>query len=107
VWLSRGGLRGETESEIMTVQDQTLQTKYHVTKILQIETDSKCQQFDETTDHIISACPILAKERYTKRHDSECNELHFNICKEIGVILCSDHWYGHVPTLAELVMKVS
>ena len=30
------------------------------------ETDSKCrlcQQFDETIDHIISACPILAKEQ--------------------------------------------
>ena len=30
------------------------------------ETDSKCrpcQQFDETIDHIISACSILAKEQ--------------------------------------------
>ena len=28
--------------------------------------------FDETIDHIISACPILAKEQYIKRHDSVC-----------------------------------
>jgi len=40
-------------------------TKYYATKILSTETDSKCrlcQQFDELIDHIISACPILAKE---------------------------------------------
>ena len=36
-----------------------------------------------------------------------CTELHFNICKEIGVILDSDHWYEHAPKLAELVTKVS
>ena len=39
------------------------------------ETDSKCglcQQFDETIDHKISAWPILAKEKYTKRHDRVC-----------------------------------
>ena len=45
------------------------------TKILNTETDSKCrlcQQFDETIDHIISACTILAKEQCIKRHDSVC-----------------------------------
>ena len=73
--LSKGDLKAETESEIAAAQDQALQTKYYVTKILNIETDSKCricQQFDETIDHIISACPILAKEQYIKRHDTVC-----------------------------------
>jgi len=67
--------------------------KYYATKILSIETDSKCrgQQFDETIDHIISACPILAKEHYTKRHDRVCAQLHFNICKETGVQLNKKH----------------
>ena len=72
LWLSKGDLKAETESEIVAAQDQALQTKYYATKILITETDSKCrlcQQFDETIDHIISAYPILAKEQYTKRHD--------------------------------------
>jgi len=43
VWLSRGDLKGETGSEIMAAQDQALQTKYYVTKILQIETGGKYQ----------------------------------------------------------------
>jgi len=36
--LLRGDLKGETESEIMAAQ-----TKYHVTKILQTQRDSKCR----------------------------------------------------------------
>jgi len=67
LWLSKGELKAETESEIVATQDQALQTKYYATKILNRETDSKCrlrQQFEETIDHIISACPILAKEQY-------------------------------------------
>ena len=67
LWLSRGDLQGETESETIAAQDQVLQTKHHVSKILQTETDSKCRlykQLDETVEHIISACTILAKEQY-------------------------------------------
>jgi len=75
-----------------------------VTKILSTETDSKCrlcQQFDEAIDRIISACPILAKEQYIKRHDRVCVQLHFNICKETGVQLDKKHWYEHVPKSVE------
>ena len=87
----------------MTAQDQALQTKYYTTKILSTETDSKCrlcQQFDETIDHIISACPTLAKEQYTKTHDRVCAQ-HFNIRKERRVQLDKKHWYEHVPKSVE------
>ena len=52
---------------------------------------------DETVEHIITACPILATEQYVKRHDRVYAELHFNICKETGVKLQNEHWYDHVP----------
>ena len=64
LWLSKGDLKAETESEIVAAHDHALQTKYYATKILNTETDSKCrlcQQFDETIDHIESVRPILAK----------------------------------------------
>ena len=102
--LSKGDLKAETESEIVAAKDQVLQTKYYATKILNTETDSKCrlcQQLDETIDRIISACPILAKEQYIKRHDRVCAQLHFNICKEREVQLGKKHWYEHVPKSAE------
>ena len=90
IWLSKGDLKAETESEMAAAQDRALQTEYCATKILNTETDSKCrlcQQFDETIDRIISACSILAKEQYLKRHDRVCAQLHFNICKESVVQL--------------------
>jgi hypothetical protein len=100
LWLSKGDLKAETESEIVAAQDQAIQTEYYATKILNTETDSKCrlcQQFNETIDHIISACPILAKEQYIKRHERVCAQLHINICKETGVQLDKKHWYEHLP----------
>jgi len=42
---------------------------------------------DETIDHSISACPILAKEQYMKRYDRVCALLLFSIYKETGVQL--------------------
>jgi len=101
LWLLKGDLKAETESEIVAAQDQAIQTKYYVTKILNTETDSKCrlcQEFDETIGHIISACPILAKEQYIKRHVRVCAQLH---CKETGVQLDKKHWYEHVPKSVE------
>jgi len=67
LWPSRVGVKGETESEIISDQDQA--------KILQTETDGRyrlCQQFDEILDHIISASAILAKEQYIKTCDRVC-----------------------------------
>ena len=90
LWLSKGDLKAETESEIVAAQDQALQTKYYATKMLNTETENKCrlcQKFDETIDHIIWACPILAKEQYIKRQDRVSAQLHFKICKETGVQL--------------------
>jgi hypothetical protein len=55
----------------------------------------------ETVDHIMSACPVLAKEQYIKQHDIACAQLHFNICKELGVKLDSELWYEHVPKSVE------
>ena len=72
LWLSKRDLKGETTSEIAAAQDQALQTKCHATKILQTETDTQCrlsQQSDETVEHILYACPTLAKEQCIKRHD--------------------------------------
>jgi hypothetical protein len=49
----------------------------------------------------MSACPILAKEQYIKRHDRVRAQLHFDICKELGVKLDGELWYEHVPKLVE------
>jgi len=82
LWRSRGDLKGETESETIAAQDQALQTKYRTTQILKTEKYSKCrfcEQFEDTVEHILSACPILAKEQCIKRCDRVCAQLHFSV----------------------------
>jgi len=69
LWLLKGDLKAETESEIVAAQVQALQTKYYATKILNTETNSKCRP--DNRPHNISM-PILAKEQYIKRHDTVC-----------------------------------
>jgi hypothetical protein len=54
----------ETENAVTAARDRALQSKYHGTKILGTETDSKCRiskQFDETVENITSTCPICTK----------------------------------------------
>ena len=87
LWLLRGDLKGDNDSAITAAQCHALQTKYHATKILHTETDSKsrlCKEFDETVEHITSACKIMAKAQYIKR---VCAQLLFNTCRERGKII--------------------
>jgi hypothetical protein len=39
----------------------------------------------------------MATEKYIKRRDIVCAELHFNVCGERGVKSDNKHWYDHVP----------
>jgi hypothetical protein len=41
LWISKGDLKAENESEIVAAQDQAIQTKYYELKILNTGTDSK------------------------------------------------------------------
>jgi hypothetical protein len=81
-----------------------------VTKTLQTKTDSKCRldkQFDEIAEHVITACPILAREQYTyTRHDTLFAHIHSNISKEIRVKLDKEHWYYYVSKTVETSRKV-
>jgi hypothetical protein len=54
-WLSRGDLKGESDSEITEVQHQALETKCHATKILQTanaDNVSKLIETDNSTHYI-------------------------------------------------------
>jgi hypothetical protein len=71
--------------------------KYFENKNLKKEFESKCRlckQHEETIDHLISGCPILAKNEYLMRHDKVCTHLHYSICKALG-IETADKWYTH------------
>ena len=86
--------------KITAVQDQASRTKYHATKILQTENDSKQglgKQFYERVEHAIPACQILAREQYI-RDMAECVfKYTLTYKRKKTQKLYNKHWYDHVP----------
>jgi hypothetical protein len=83
----------------VTAQDQAISTNYFKRKILKEEIESGCQlckEYEETIDHLISGCPILAKNEHIIRHDKVCIHLYYSICKTLG-IETTENWYSHTP----------
>ena len=72
-WLS-SNLKGETEGLLAATQDQAINTCRNYQKVIcgqQVE--RKCRissQHEETVDHIVSGCEILAKTEYISRHNN-------------------------------------
>jgi len=68
--LRSGGGEGDLNAEIK----RKVRSKYHAITILQTEADSKCRlsnKFDETTNQITSACPLLVKVQYVVHSSSK------------------------------------
>ena len=44
--------------------------------------------------HIVSACSMLARKDYKRRHDKVCLNLHWTLCRKYGLEV-SKKWYQH------------
>ena len=55
-----------------------------------------CSQHEETVDHIVSGCEVLAKTEYISRHNNAAAYLHWSICKDHDLKI-TDKWYQHTP----------
>ena len=98
-WLQRGELKKETEEMIMAAQDQALRTRYIQRAIDGTNISPKCRkcnQKDETINHIASECPALAQNQYKKRHDTVARAVHWSLYKKYQMP-CSSKWYEHQP----------
>ena len=98
-WLQRGELMKETEGVIIAPQDQALRTRY-IQRAIDVTNISpkcrKCNQKDETINHITSECPALTQNPYKKRHHTVARAVHWNLCKKYQ-IPCSIKCYEHQP----------
>lgn len=97
-WLS-SNLKGETEGLLVPAQDQALNTRNYQKVICGQKVESKCRmcsQYEETVDHIVSGCEVLAKTEYISRHDKAAAYLHWNICQDHDIEVI-DKWYEHKP----------
>ena len=82
-WLS-SNLKGETEGLLVVAQDQALNTRNYQKVICGQKMESKCRicsQYEETVDHIVSGCEVLAKTEYISRHDKAAAYLHWNMSR--------------------------
>jgi hypothetical protein len=103
-WLKEAGLKAETEALITAAQDQALNTKAHKTKIMNISNDSKCRlckSMDETTEHILSGCQVLAGTEYTKRHNEVAKHIHRNLCENYGIQTPERAWMHQPEAVTE------
>ena len=55
-----------------------------------------CSQHEETVDHIVSGCEVLAQTEYISRHNNAAAYLHWSICKDHDIEI-ADNWYQHEP----------
>ena len=70
VWLQNGDLNRETESVIVTAQNQSIITNLVKAKIDKSQGDSLFRVYrkvDESIDHIVSGCSKLAQNEYNRR----------------------------------------
>ena len=97
-WLS-SNLKGETEGLLVAAQDQAINTRNYQKVICGHQVESKCRlcsQHEETVDHIVSGCEVLAKTEYISRHNNAAAYLHWSICKDHDLKI-TDKWYQHTP----------
>ena len=98
-WLKSSGLKSETEGPIIAAQDQSLMTKQYQSEIMKNGMNPKCRlcnQYNETIDHIVSGCPVLAKSEFMQRHDKAASYIHWRISKAFKLPV-ADKWYNHSP----------
>ena len=98
-WLRKEKLKRETESLLIAAQNNAIRTNHIKAKIDETQQHSKCRlcgDRDETINHIISECSILAQKEYKTRHDWVGKVIHWEICKKFTL----DHTnkrYMHNP----------
>ena len=51
-----------------------------------------CSQHEDSVDHIVSGCEVLAKTEYISRHNKTAAYLHWSICKDHHIEI-TDKWY--------------
>ena len=103
-WLKSSSLKPETEGFILAAQDQSLKTKNYEKHVMKATGDDKCRychEKQETIDHLVSGCPVLAKSEYILRHNKVAQHLHWQICKHYNIKV-NDKWYEHeTPPVTE------
>ena len=98
-WLCNSNLKKETEGLVMAAQDQAISINYIKANIFHQGCSCQCRlcgSNNETVDHILSSCSVIAQSYYKQRHDEVAKIIHWELCKQGGFSV-SDQWWTHKP----------
>ena len=94
-------LHGESESSIFAIQDQVICTRVCQAKIIRSTVPSLlcrlCHEHEETIQHVLAGCPILAATSYIERHNMVARVVHLHLCRNFSLPLSSGTWFSHEP----------
>ena len=99
MWLRKGNFKRETESLLITAENNAIRTNHIKARIDKTQQNSKCRlcgDRDETINHIISECSKLAQKEYKTRHDWVGKGIHWEMCKKFKFDY-TNKWYMHNP----------
>ena len=99
LWLKTGWVKKNTEAIVTAAQDQALRTNWIKARIDGQDVSPLCRvchEADESVMHIASGCELLAKRRYTIRHDLVAKRVHWELCRKYRIDTCKK-WYDHSP----------
>ena len=78
-WLASASLMPETEGFILAAQDQAIATNALKCNIFHLPVSPSCRlcgRHDETIDHLVSGCEVIAQRLYKRRHDEVAKMWH-------------------------------
>ena len=97
--LTSDSLMPETEEFVLAAQDQAIITnpmKCNIFHLLVSPSCRLCGKHDETIDHLISGCEVIAQRLYKHRHDEVARMLHWELAKLEGLETVPQ-WWNHKP----------
>ena len=99
MWLRKGKLKRETESILISAQNNAIRTNNIKAKIDNTQQNSKCRlcgDWDETINHVISECSKLTQKEFKTRHYWVGKVIHWEMCKKLK-FEHMNKWYMNNP----------
>lgn len=101
-WLSIGYLFPETEGFMVAIQDQVVATRNYLKYIVKdpnVTNDScrVCSLQQETIQHLVGGCHVLAPTEYKARHDAVGAIVHKALVKKYNLVAETSPWYIYKP----------
>ena len=94
-------LYSESESTIFAIQDQIVRARVYEAKIMHMPVPTLmcclCNSCEETIQHLIAGCSVLAPTSYLCHHYLVANVIHWHLCRSFGITMTANSWYSYQP----------